>query len=148
MWECLLEITFLCSQHKIDFGRVFGWILGGFGLHFGRFFGAKSETVAFQSGSKSKLKKSAIKSHAGNDVERGGPALRDSFQRERISPRESLPGNLSQGVSPREALPGSRSQGGTPRESLPGNLSQGVSPEEGVPRKEVRRNSLEGVIAG
>ena len=163
MWECLLEITFQCSQHKIDFGRVLGSILGGFGLHFGRFFGAKSEKVAFQSGSKSKPKKSAIKSHAANFEKfrpEGGPALRDSFQRERISPRESLPGNLSQGVSPREALPGSvpgrhsqgaspreslpgsRSQGGTPRESLRGNLSQGVSAEG-----RSRRGFLEGVLA-
>ena len=51
--ECLLEITFQCSQHKIDFGRVFGWILGGFGLHFGRFFGFRSDKVGFQSGLKS-----------------------------------------------------------------------------------------------
>ena len=64
MWECLLEITFQCSQHKIDFGRVLGSILGGFGLHFGRFFGAKSEKVALESELKSKPKKSAIKSHA------------------------------------------------------------------------------------
>ena len=66
MWECLLEITFQCSQHKIDFGRVLGSILGGFGLHFGRFFGAKSEKVALESELKSKPKKKAIKSHAGN----------------------------------------------------------------------------------
>ena len=65
MWEGLLEITFRRSQHKIDFGSVLGSILGGFGLHFGRFFGAKSEKVAFQSGSKSKPKKKTIKSHAG-----------------------------------------------------------------------------------
>ena len=66
MWECLLEITFERSQHKIDFGRVSGSILGGFGLHFGRFFGAKSEKVAFQSALKRKAKKKAVKSHAGN----------------------------------------------------------------------------------
>ena len=41
-----------------------GSILGGFGLHFGRLFGAKSEKVAFESGLKSKPKKKAIKSHA------------------------------------------------------------------------------------
>ena len=50
------RIPFSCSRNKIDFGVVFGWILGGFGLHFGRFFGAKSEKVAFQSGLKSKAK--------------------------------------------------------------------------------------------
>ena len=66
MWECLLGFTFQGSQHKIDFGRVLGSILGGFGLHFGRFFGAKSEKVAFQSDLKSKPKNNAIKSHAGN----------------------------------------------------------------------------------
>ena len=43
-----------------------GSILGGFGLHFGRFFGAKGEKVAFESGLKSKPKKKAIKSHAGH----------------------------------------------------------------------------------
>ena len=41
-----------------------GSILGGFGLHFGRFFGAKSEKVALESELKSKTKKKAIKSHA------------------------------------------------------------------------------------
>ena len=41
-----------------------GSILGGFGLHFGRFFGAKSEKVALESELKSKPKKKAIKSHA------------------------------------------------------------------------------------
>ena len=65
MWECLLEITFERSQHKIDFGRVSGSILGGFGLHVGRFFGAKSEKVPLQSKLKSKPKKKAKKSHAG-----------------------------------------------------------------------------------
>ena len=69
MWECLLEITFQCSQHKIDFGRVSGSILGGFGLHFGRFFGAKSEKVALESEFNSKPKKKAIKSHAGTPGE-------------------------------------------------------------------------------
>ena len=64
VWECLLGITFQYSQHKIDFGRVLGSILGGFGLHFGRFFGAKSEKVALQSELKSKPKKKTIKSHA------------------------------------------------------------------------------------
>ena len=65
MWECLLEITFQRSQHKIDFGRVSGSILGGFGLHFGRIFGAKSEKVALESDLKSKPKNKTIKSHAG-----------------------------------------------------------------------------------
>ena len=64
--ECLLGFTFQCSQHKIDFGRVLGSILGGFGLHFGRFFGVKSEKVAFQSGLKSKAKNKAIKNLASN----------------------------------------------------------------------------------
>ena len=64
MWECLLEITFERSQHKIDFGRVSGSILGGFGLHFGRLFGAKSEKVPLQSELKSKPKKKTLKSHA------------------------------------------------------------------------------------
>ena len=66
VWECLLGFTFQPSQHKIDFGHVFDWILGGFGLHFGRFFGAKSEKVAFQSGLKRKAKNKAIKIHATN----------------------------------------------------------------------------------
>ena len=115
MWECLLEITFQCSQHKIDFGRVLGSILGGFGLHFGRFFGAKTEKVAFQSGSKSKPKKSAIKSHATNPGPSrvtGGPALKDqfpgrdseSFLRENGFPREPFPGRLQAEIlSSREA---------------------------------------------
>ena len=64
MWECLLEITFQCSQHKDDFGRVLDSILGGFGLHFERFFGAKSEKVALESELKSKPNNKAIKSHA------------------------------------------------------------------------------------
>ena len=42
-----------------------GSILGGFGLHFGRFFGAKSEKVTLESELKSKPKKKAKKSHAG-----------------------------------------------------------------------------------
>ena len=62
--ECLLGFTFQRFQDKIDFGRVLGSILGGFGLHFGRFFGVKTEKVAFQSGSKRKPKKSAKKSLA------------------------------------------------------------------------------------
>ena len=41
-----------------------GSILGGFGLHFGRFFGAKSEKVALESELKSKPKKKTMKSHA------------------------------------------------------------------------------------
>ena len=65
MWECLLEITFQCSQHKIDFGSVLGSILGGFGLHFERFFGAKSEKVPLESDLKRKPKNKMIKSHAG-----------------------------------------------------------------------------------
>ena len=40
--------------------------MGGFGLHFGRFFGAKSEKVPFQSELKSKPKNKAIKSHAAD----------------------------------------------------------------------------------
>ena len=43
-----------------------GSILGGFGLHFGRFFGAKSEKVPLQSEWKSKPKKKAKKSHAAD----------------------------------------------------------------------------------
>ena len=62
--ECLLEITFLCSQHKIDFGHILSSILGGFGLHFGRFFDAKSEKVPLESDFKRKPKNKAIKSHA------------------------------------------------------------------------------------
>ena len=69
MWECLLGFTFQGSQHKIDFGRVLGSILGGFGLHFERLFGAKSEKVAFESGLQSMPKKKAIKSHASNPGE-------------------------------------------------------------------------------
>ena len=38
----------------------------GLGSILGGFFGTKSETVAFQSGSKSKLKEGAIKSRGGN----------------------------------------------------------------------------------
>ena len=64
MWECLLEITFERSQYQIDFGSVSGSILGGFGLHFERFFGAKSEKVPLESGLKTKPKNKAIKSHA------------------------------------------------------------------------------------
>ena len=93
MWECLLGFTFQPSQHKIDFGHVFDWILGGFGLHFGRFFGAKSEKVAFQSGSKRTGKMKAIKSHAGNSDElraEAGLALKgDSL---RSIPQEAFPG--------------------------------------------------------
>ena len=50
----------------------FGSILGGFGLYFGRFFGAKSEKVALDSELKSKPKKKAIKSHASNPGESRG----------------------------------------------------------------------------
>ena len=113
MWECLLEITFERSQHKIDFGRVSGSILGGFGLHFGRFFGAKSEKVALESELKSKPKKKAIKSHASNLRK---PWLTGWPGPKRVFPGRDLRGNLSQGGFPREALPGSRSQGVTPRE--------------------------------
>ena len=42
-----------------------GSILGGFGLHFGRFFGVNIEKVTLESELKSKPKKKAIKSHAG-----------------------------------------------------------------------------------
>ena len=69
MWECLLEITFERSQHKIDFGRVSGSILGGFGLHLGRFFVAKSEKVILENELKRKPKNKAIKSHARNPGE-------------------------------------------------------------------------------
>ena len=65
MWECLLEITFQCSQHKIDFGRVLGSILEGFGLHFGRFFGAKREKVVSLSGILRKPKKRGEKKESG-----------------------------------------------------------------------------------
>ena len=64
MWECLLEITFLRIQDKIDFGLVWDSILEGFGRHFGRFFGAKSEKVALESELKSMPKKKTLKSHA------------------------------------------------------------------------------------
>ena len=64
--DCLLGFTFQGSQHKIDFGRGLGSILGGFGLHFGRFFGVKVEKVALESELKRKPKKKTIKSHASN----------------------------------------------------------------------------------
>ena len=48
----------------MDFGSVLGSILGGFGLHSGRFFGVKIEKVSLESELKSKPKKKAIKSHA------------------------------------------------------------------------------------
>ena len=64
MWECLLEIIFLRIQDKIDFGLVWDSILEGFGDHFGRFFGAKSEKVTRQSELTSKPKKKTLKSHA------------------------------------------------------------------------------------
>ena len=64
MWECLLEITFQCSQHKDDFGCVLDSILRGFELHFERLFGAKREKVPLESELKSKPKNKAIKSHA------------------------------------------------------------------------------------
>ena len=46
--------------------------MGGFGLHFGRFFEAKSEKVALESELKSKPKKKAIKSHASSSEESRG----------------------------------------------------------------------------
>ena len=64
MWECLLEIIFLRIQDKIDFGLVWDSILEGFGDHFGRFFGAKSEKVALESELKSKPKRIPIQNHA------------------------------------------------------------------------------------
>ena len=66
MWEGLLGFTFQLAQHNIDFGRPRDWILDGFGLHFGRFFGAKREKVVFQSGFLRKPKKEAKKSHGAN----------------------------------------------------------------------------------
>ena len=64
MWEGLLEITFQCSEHEIDFGGVSGTILGGFGLHFERFFDAKSEKVALERELKSTPKKKRKRKHA------------------------------------------------------------------------------------
>ena len=75
--ECLLEITFQRSQHKIEFGRVSGSILGGFGLHFGRFFGVKSEKVASQSGLKSKPKNKAKKGPGWGSINQGGMTPHD-----------------------------------------------------------------------
>ena len=93
MWECLLGFTFQGSQHKIDFGRGLGSILGGFGLHFGRFFGLKSEKVGFQTSSKRKAKNKKRKSHATNSDElraEAGLALKgDSL---RGIPQEAFPG--------------------------------------------------------
>ena len=39
MWDCLLGFSFQRSQHNIEFGSVLGWILVGFGLHFGKVLG-------------------------------------------------------------------------------------------------------------
>ena len=36
MWECLLGFNFRLSQHNIRFWNILGWILGRFGLRFGR----------------------------------------------------------------------------------------------------------------
>ena len=51
------------SSRSLD-NVVLGSVLGGFGLHFGRFFGAKREKVVLESELKSKPKNKAIKSHA------------------------------------------------------------------------------------
>ena len=61
-WEPLGQDGFQRALGS-DFGR-FSSILGGFGLHFGRFFGAKSEKVPLESDFKRKPKNKAIKSHA------------------------------------------------------------------------------------
>ena len=63
----------------------------------------------------------------------GGPALKESLQG--VSPRESLPGSLSQGVSPREALPGSVSQKISPRESLQRGVFPGRKSQEGKEKR-------------
>ena len=61
MWEGLLGFTFQLLQHQMEIGRPRDWISEGFGLHFGRFFGAKREKVVFLSGLKRKTKKEAKK---------------------------------------------------------------------------------------
>ena len=84
MWEGLLGFTFQLAQHNIDFGRPRDWILDGFGLHFGRFFGAKREKVVSLSGFLRKPKKEAKKSHAGNSGKIGPRVVRP--QESRIPP--------------------------------------------------------------
>ena len=109
MWECLLEITFERSQDKIDFGRVSGSILGGFGLHFGRFFGAKSEKVTLQSELTSKPKKNTLKSHAGIPEKSwvtgwSGPKRFRSRRSRRGDPGEAIQERRSRRGDPGEAI--------------------------------------------
>ena len=58
MWEGLLGFNFQRSQDNIEFWTVLSSILEGFGLHFGRALGSKSEKKAFKTGQKDKRKKS------------------------------------------------------------------------------------------
>ena len=76
MWEGLLRFTFRRLQDNIDFGSVWGWILEGFGLHFGKVLGAKTEKKAFKRLLKTKRKKSNKKEDE-NSVKPRGDGLWD-----------------------------------------------------------------------
>ena len=55
MWEGLLGFNFRLSQHNIGFWSIFGWILGRFGLRFGRVLVACWRPKRFKTHVESKL---------------------------------------------------------------------------------------------
>ena len=52
VWECLQNSNVRHSQHNIDLGSFWQWILEGFGVQFGQGLGLMTETEAFKSGPK------------------------------------------------------------------------------------------------
>ena len=52
VWEGLQNSNVRLSQHNIDLGSVWGWILGRFGFQFGQVLGFMTEKEAFKSGPK------------------------------------------------------------------------------------------------
>ncbi len=61
VWECLQNSNVGLSQHNIDLGSVWGWILGRFGVQFGSVLGFMTENEAFKSGPKRMSKKKTTK---------------------------------------------------------------------------------------
>ena len=52
VWEGLQNSNVGLSQHNIDLGSVWGWILGRLGFQFGQVLGFMTEKEAFKSGPK------------------------------------------------------------------------------------------------
>ena len=61
VWEGLQNSNVGLSQHNIDLGSFWDWILGGFGVQFAQVLGFMTEKEAFKSGPKRMSKMKTIK---------------------------------------------------------------------------------------